>query len=76
MEQYYDYHPREREDFEFFNLLNAAVLTTKAALMREESRGGHYRNDFPNKDDLIWRKHIIQSVSGCVQEESETHDVE
>jgi L-aspartate oxidase len=67
---------REREAFEFLNLLNTAVLTTRAALLREESRGGHYRVDFPNKDDLIWRKHIIQSIGEGVREESEQYDVE
>jgi L-aspartate oxidase len=76
MEKYYDYQPNEREAFEFLNLLTAAVLTTKAALMREESRGGHFRSDFPNKDDLIWRKHLIQSISEGVQEESERDNVE
>ncbi|MFE1629916.1 L-aspartate oxidase [Brevibacillus reuszeri] len=76
MEQYYHFQIDGKEAFEFFNLLNAAVLTTKAALMREESRGGHYRIDFPNKDDLIWRKHLIQSVSEGVQEESDQYDVE
>lgn len=76
MEKYYDYQPNEREAFEFLNLLTAAVLTTRAALMREESRGGHFRSDFPNKDDLIWRKHLIQSISEGVQEESERDNVE
>ncbi|MBH0331558.1 aspartate oxidase [Brevibacillus brevis] len=76
MEQYYQYEPKSLETFEFFNLLNAAVLTTRAALLREESRGGHYRTDFPNKDDLVWRKHLIQSVEDGVQEECEKHDVE
>ncbi|CAJ1004573.1 MULTISPECIES: L-aspartate oxidase [Bacillales] len=66
----------DRESFEFLNLLNTAVLTTRAALLREESRGGHYRIDFPNKDDLIWRKHIIQSIGEGVREESEQYDVE
>ncbi|WP_312115937.1 L-aspartate oxidase [Brevibacillus reuszeri] len=76
MEQYYHFQNDEKEAFEFLNLLNAAVLTTKAALMREESRGGHYRIDFPNKDDLIWRKHLIQAMNEGVQEESDQDDVE
>ncbi|QRG67827.1 L-aspartate oxidase [Brevibacillus choshinensis] len=76
MEQDYQYIPVEQEDFEYLNLLNAAVLTTRAALMREESRGGHYRNDFPDKDDLIWRKHLVQSIRAGVLEESGKNDVE
>jgi L-aspartate oxidase len=34
-------------------------LTTEAALRREESRGGHYREDFPQRDDQHWKKHIV-----------------
>ena len=40
------------------NLLDVALLTTKAALMRRESRGGHYRQDFPNRDDKNWGQPI------------------
>lgn len=69
MGRYFAYQYETRESFEFLNLLTAALLTTRAALLREESRGGHYRSDFPNKDDLIWRKHIIQSIEEGVQEE-------
>jgi len=65
-----------RQAFEFLNLLTGALLTTRAALLREESRGGHYRSDFPKKDDLIWRKNIIQSIHGGVKEESDQLDVE
>lgn len=74
--RFFSYAHREREAFEFLNLLTAAMLTTRAALLREESRGGHYRSDFPSKDDLIWRKHIIQSIDGGIEEESDGTDVE
>ncbi|GAG59794.1 unnamed protein product, partial [marine sediment metagenome] len=30
-----------------------------SALQREESRGAHYRVDFPDRDDVNWKKHII-----------------
>ncbi|MGD0779214.1 MAG: FAD-binding protein [Dehalococcoidales bacterium] len=36
----------------------AAEFTYKAALMREESRAGHFREDFPNRDDKNWFKWI------------------
>jgi len=36
-----------------------ARLMTRAALQREESRGGHYRRDFPETDDLRWRRHQV-----------------
>ncbi|SFJ86879.1 L-aspartate oxidase [Paenibacillus sp. UNC496MF] len=49
----------KREEYEFANLLTCALLTTEAALTREESRGAHSREDFPDRDDEIWRKHVV-----------------
>ncbi|MBN1441428.1 MAG: L-aspartate oxidase [Planctomycetes bacterium] len=39
------------------NMLQAAYLITLSALRREESRGVHYRSDFPHTDDERWKKH-------------------
>jgi succinate dehydrogenase/fumarate reductase flavoprotein subunit len=36
-----------------------ADLTFRSALMREESRGSHFREDFPNRDDKNWLKWVI-----------------
>ena len=36
----------------------AAEFTFRAALLREESRAGHFREDFPNRDDKSWFKWI------------------
>jgi L-aspartate oxidase len=55
----YETYISKREEYEFANLLTLALLTAEAAILREESRGGHYREDFPDKDDLLWRKHIL-----------------
>jgi L-aspartate oxidase len=41
------------------NFLNVAMLIARSALWREESRGGHYRLDFPNRNDECWRVHSI-----------------
>ncbi len=35
------------EDYETVNMLNAAILVTRSALWRKESRGSHYREDYP-----------------------------
>jgi L-aspartate oxidase len=55
----YDTYLTKREEYEFANLLNCALLTSKAAIEREESRGGHHREDFPERNDLEWKKHIV-----------------
>lgn len=41
------------------NFLTLAILVTKAALWREESRGGHFRSDFPDRIDQL-KVHSIQ----------------
>ena len=42
------------------NFVTLAILVAKAALWREESRGGHFRTDFPERHDALWDKHSIQ----------------
>jgi L-aspartate oxidase len=41
------------------NFVTLAIMVTKAALWREESRGGHFRIDFPERIDK-WKVHSIQ----------------
>jgi L-aspartate oxidase len=40
------------------SLVTVAALIARAALRREESRGGHFRTDWPARDDLKWKIHI------------------
>jgi L-aspartate oxidase len=50
------------EAWKRFNLLTVARLIARAALRREESRGGHFREDFPARDDLHWRVHLVDKI--------------
>jgi succinate dehydrogenase flavoprotein subunit len=47
------------------SLLNIAEIVTMAALERTESRGAHYRTDFPQRNDTQWNCHtIVSQVNG------------
>ncbi|MBO3768567.1 MAG: hypothetical protein JTT16_04590, partial [Candidatus Brockarchaeota archaeon] len=41
----------DKKYLEFINMLDLSELIASAALIREESRGCHYRKDFPNEDE-------------------------
>jgi len=43
----------------FRNLLTVGLLIVESALQREESRGTHYREDFPQRNDREWLKYIV-----------------
>ncbi|MEX2247327.1 MAG: L-aspartate oxidase [Dehalococcoidia bacterium] len=49
--------PHDRPSHELANLVLAGRLMAQAALVREESRGAHYRTDFPEPREA-WRRHI------------------
>ncbi len=44
---------------ELQNLLTVATLLTTAAFTRTESRGSHFRTDYPQSDDDHWRMHLL-----------------
>lgn len=50
--------PTDRTSYELTNMILNARLITEAALIREESRGAHFRTDFP-KLSPDWQKHIV-----------------
>jgi L-aspartate oxidase len=53
----------DAEDWRRINLLAVARLIARAALRRHESRGGHFREDFPARDDLNWQVHLADHIA-------------
>jgi len=58
----YLYNHLARQDdplayIEMVNMLTVAHVVVQAALWRRESRGGHCRSDYPQRDDVRWMKH-------------------
>jgi succinate dehydrogenase/fumarate reductase flavoprotein subunit len=47
------------EALEIPKMLDLSEMVVKAALLREETRGHHFRSDFPERNDETWLKHII-----------------
>jgi len=55
------------EAWELGCLLDLAEVTAATALWREESRGGHYREDFPTRDDKKFLNHSIVWKNGKIE---------
>jgi L-aspartate oxidase len=52
-------HPKTRRAYEAANLHLSALLVAKSALAREESRGAHYRIDYPDHEDRRFSRHSV-----------------
>lgn len=50
--------PDQLAYYEIINMLTVAHIIIQAALWRKESRGGHFRSDYPGRDDVRWQKHM------------------
>ena len=50
--------PTDRPSHELCNLILVGRLMAEAAVLREESRGAHFRSDFPQTSPE-WQRHIV-----------------
>jgi L-aspartate oxidase len=58
-----DAHP-STEDWELTNLQTVAATLVASAAVREETRGSHWREDFPDRDDARWHRHLRATLVG------------
>jgi succinate dehydrogenase / fumarate reductase flavoprotein subunit len=52
------------EALELDNLMSQALITMRSAEQRQESRGAHAHEDFPERDDKEWMKHTVMWLNG------------
>jgi L-aspartate oxidase len=55
----------DREFMRVRTIVRVGLMIARAALRREESRGGHFRSDFPNRDDIEWRRHVADRLGAA-----------
>ncbi|HSE70183.1 MAG TPA: L-aspartate oxidase [Nocardioidaceae bacterium] len=53
----------DTESWETTNLLTVGAALVEAARLREETRGSHWREDFPDRDDDRWRGHVDATLT-------------
>ena len=54
------------------SIVAVGLMIARAALRREESRGGHFRSDFPNRDDIKWQHHVVDVLLEIPNPKSQT----
>lgn len=58
MEEIFQLEFFTKDGLELQNMVMLAKLIVSSCLERKESRGGHFRLDYPMKNDSDWRRHI------------------
>ena len=51
------------EAIELGHMLDYCYAVVEAAVAREESRGAHFRSDFPRRNDRKWKRHSLAAFS-------------
>lgn len=64
------FNPGWQDALNLESLLTVAPLILASAALREESRGSHYRSDFPNRDDERWLRRVVSRRGGEVTTET------
>jgi L-aspartate oxidase len=54
--------------WELQNMLTVALVIARQAFVREETRGVHYRKDFPERDDKNWKRHVQLTLEELLAE--------
>jgi len=62
VEKQLNFEPGSKEEIELKNMVLVAKLITQAALERTESRGAHFRQDFPRTNNQNWQKHLTCKI--------------
>ncbi|MBN2541969.1 L-aspartate oxidase [bacterium] len=69
IDAFYRKNPVKQDMLELRNLISVGELVIRSALFRKESRGLHYNEDFPNKDDKKFKVHTVIKSRGVSNEE-------
>ena len=56
--------PLDAQDWRTASLVIVGRLIARAALRRHESRGAHYRADYPQRDDIHWKRRVFETREG------------
>lgn len=62
----YSYNMARVEALELDNLIAVAMTTAISANNRTESRGAHFREDYPERDDANWIKHMLVYINDTI----------
>jgi succinate dehydrogenase/fumarate reductase flavoprotein subunit len=54
--------PLDPDSWRLASLVVVGRLIARAALRREESRGAHYRADYPRRDDVHWKRRVFEVI--------------